>query len=61
MEEADHDPIPVLQVSEFACATSLARKLLPLPDEIVGILPIVEFGRLVLDLPPKYGPSAGLE
>jgi hypothetical protein len=39
MEEAGPDPIPVLlQVSEFACATSLARKLLSMPAEIVGIL-----------------------
>jgi len=38
MEEADPDPIPALQVSEFACATSLARKLLPLPAEMVIIL-----------------------
>jgi len=38
MEGADPDPIPVLQVSEFAYATSLARKLLSMPTEMVDIL-----------------------
>jgi hypothetical protein len=39
MEEADPDPIPALQVSEFACATSLAWKLLALPAEMAIVLP----------------------
>jgi hypothetical protein len=38
MKEAGPDHIPVLQVYEFACTTSLARKLLSMPAEMVGIL-----------------------
>jgi hypothetical protein len=38
MEKADPDPIPAQQVSEFSCATSLARRLLPLPAEMAIIL-----------------------
>jgi hypothetical protein len=38
MEGAGDDPIHILQVSVFACANSLARKLPSLSAEMVVIL-----------------------
>ena len=49
MDDADPDSIPALQVYEFACGTSLARKLLSMPVEIV------EFCHLALHITARHG------